>query len=158
VRAAPPAASPFAAAASPRSQPLPASARARARVTAPPRCRRRRRRRPLAPLSPGSADKTLRLWDLATGAPLAVSRPLCAVVRSIAADERALVVGATSPGIRIWHAAPPGSDGEEEEEGEEDDVAGAAAAAGGRATAVPPRQARRGRRASRGRSPQLQRA
>lgn len=56
----------------------------------------------------GSLDKTVRLWDLAAGMPLSVSRPHGGTVRAVAMDARAVISGCTDHLLRVWDARSEG--------------------------------------------------
>jgi WD40 repeat protein len=51
-------------------------------------------------------DRTVRLWDLRAGSPLATSRSHGGLVRCVAADEQLLVSGSSDGNLRAWAAQP----------------------------------------------------
>jgi WD40 repeat protein len=51
-------------------------------------------------------DRTVRLWDLRAGSPLATSRSHSGLVRCVAADEQLLVSGSSDGNLRAWAAQP----------------------------------------------------
>lgn len=50
----------------------------------------------------GSLDRTVRLWDLASGLPLACTKPQKGTVRSVALDDHLLLSGGTDHAIRLF--------------------------------------------------------
>ncbi len=55
------------------------------------------------PLPLASLDRTVRLWDLAAGLPLAASRPHGGTVRCLALDTSLLASGCSDAAVRVWH-------------------------------------------------------
>jgi hypothetical protein len=51
-------------------------------------------------------DRTVKLWDLRQGVPLATSRSHLGLVRCVAADEHLLVSGSSDTNLRAWRAQP----------------------------------------------------
>lgn len=54
-------------------------------------------------LPSASLDRTVRLWDLCAGLPLAASRPHGGTVRCLALDSSLLASGCSDAAVRVWH-------------------------------------------------------
>jgi hypothetical protein len=60
---------------------------------------------PYPPRSPGSLDRTVRLWDLQEGMPVSISRPHGGTVRAVALDDAALFSGGSDHVVRLWESS-----------------------------------------------------
>ena len=59
----------------------------------------------------GSVDRTVRVWELASGMPLGVSPRHGGSVRCLHLDKRSLISGCTDELVRVWDASPAAVDG-----------------------------------------------
>ena len=61
----------------------------------------------------GSLDRTVKIWDMKAGMPLASSKLHGGTVRCLAVDENALVSGSSDHKVRVWladHSSKAGFD------------------------------------------------
>lgn len=66
-----------------------------------PHCQLTKKQKRFWPVT-GSADRTVKIWDMQAGMPLATSRYHGGTVRCLAVDENMIVSGSSDHKLRVW--------------------------------------------------------